>query len=126
MSNEIFTDKPDLQEYFETSDGTQFYKEDLARNHGRTLEDKTVKNVSRNDVSETESAKETAKEILAKLPEMDLETAEEYLEAENSDEFPRKTVVAALTKRIAELEGSDGAGTGEPDSTTGDENQNQD
>ncbi|KMQ70314.1 hypothetical protein [Chryseobacterium koreense] len=101
MSKDIFKDTPDLQEYFETSDGQRFYKEDLAKNHARSLEDKSVATVYRDQ--EIEATKETAKEIIAKIPEMDLQTAKEYLEAENSDD-PRKSVVKALIKRIAELE----------------------
>lgn len=100
MSKDIFKDSPDLQEYFETSDRQRFYKEDLAKNHARSLEDKTVTTVFRDAQDE---ARETAKDILAKIPQMDMETAVQYLDAEEKNE-PRKSVVAALTKRIAELQ----------------------
>lgn len=101
MSNDTFKNNPDLNEYFETSDGTKFYKEDLAKNHARSLKDTGVSHVFRDQVLEVD--RETAKEILAMLPEMDLDVAQEYLTAENLKD-PRKTVVAALEKRIAELE----------------------
>ncbi len=113
MSKDIFKDNPELQEYFETSDGQKFYKEDLAKNHGRTLKDTGVTTVFRDQSLEVQ--RESAKEITAKIPTMDLQAAQEYLEAEVSDE-PRKTVVAALEKRITELEDNvdpgqeDGAG----------------
>ena len=45
-----------------------------------------------------------AKEIIAKSVEMDLETVQKYLKAENELEAPRKTVLEALTARISELE----------------------
>lgn len=96
----FFKDKPELQEYFETSDGTKFYTENLAKNHARDLEDKKVTHVER----PAEEAKESAADIIAKAAEMDKETADEYLDAETSLEKPRKSVVAALEKRINELE----------------------
>ncbi|KMQ70237.1 hypothetical protein [Chryseobacterium koreense] len=97
----IFKEKPTLQEYFATSDGTKFYTESMAKNHSKTLEDKTVTHVVR---PAEESAKETAADIIAKAPEMDLETANDYLDSETSLEKPRKSVVQALEKRIEELE----------------------
>ena len=102
MSKDTFKNHPDLQEYFETSDGTQFYKEDLAKNHARDLEDKTVKQVSRTE--ETSEVKMTAPEIVAMVPEMDLETATSYLDAENLLAKPRKTVLEALGNHIESLE----------------------
>ena len=104
MSNDTFKNNPDLKEYFETSDGQKFYKEDLAKNHARSLDDKGVTHVFRDQTIEAD--RETAKEILAKVPEMDLETAQDYLDTEITDS-PRKSVVAALEKRIAELEGDE-------------------
>ena len=102
MSKDTFKNNPDLKEYFETSDGTQFYKEDLAKNHARDLEDKTVKSVSRNE--EKDEIKMTAPEIVAMIPEMDLETANSYLDAESLLSKPRKTVVEALETHIESLE----------------------
>lgn len=114
MSNDTFKNHPDLQEYFETSDGTKFYKEDLAKNHARTLKNKSVEQVFKDQ--DIQADRETAKEIAAKIPTMDLETAQEYLEGENLQD-PRKTVVAGLEKRIAELQadvdpGNDHGGDG--------------
>lgn len=97
----IFNEKPNLQEYFATSDGTKFYTETMAKNHAKTLEDKEVAHVTR---PAEDDAVETAKEIIKKAAEMDLETANDYLDAETSLENPRKSVVAALEKRIEELE----------------------
>ncbi len=105
--NSLFKQYPNLQVYFETSDGTQFYKEETAKTHAKSLQDKEVKTVKRSSVKEevkNEEVKETAKEIIAKSVEMDLETVQKYLKAENELEAPRKTVLEALTARISELE----------------------
>lgn len=110
----LFAQYPNLSEYFETSDGQKFFKEDPAKVHGRTLKDKSVKTVLRPEETEEKSteiagteskteAPETAQSIILKVPSMDLETAQTALENENELEFPRKTVQAALTKKISEL-----------------------
>lgn len=104
--SELFKQYPNLSEYFETSDGEKFFKEDPAKVHGRTLKDKSVKTVSRpveNEESE-ELKPDTVKQILATLANMDLETVQKFLTAENEKETPRKTVTDALEKRITELE----------------------
>ncbi|ROH98406.1 hypothetical protein EGI16_21465 [Chryseobacterium sp. G0240] len=103
--SDLFKQYPDLSHYYETSDGTPFYKEETAQTYAKTLNDKRIKAVYREDIIDEEGPKtETAKEIIAKLPDMDLETAQDYLTAEESLETPRTTVVAAIQKRIAELQ----------------------
>lgn len=101
MSKDTFKDNPKLQEYFETSDGTAFYKEDTARDYARTLEDKSVKSVSRPEEKETPL---TAVEIIAQIPGMDIDEATLSLTAENLLAKPRKSVVEALTAHIEELQ----------------------
>ncbi|QDP85198.1 hypothetical protein FNJ88_06325 [Chryseobacterium sp. SNU WT5] len=101
MSKDTFKNHPDLQEYFETSDGTKFYKEDLAKNHARTLEDKAVTAVSRPEEAEV---KKPAAEILELIPDMDIDDATEFLMAENLLAKPRKSVVEALTAHLEELQ----------------------
>ena len=103
--SDLFKIYPNMSEYYETSDGTPFFKIETANTHARTLENKKVKTVYRPDENDEDLPKiETAKEIIAKLPEMDLETAQDYLTAEESLETPRKTVVEAIEKRISELQ----------------------
>lgn len=115
--SELFKQYPNMSEYFETSDGQKFFKEDPAKVHGRTLKDKSVKTVTRPEETEEKSheikgtegkteAPETAQSIILKVPTMDLETAKTALENENELEFPRKTVQAALTKKISEFLGA--------------------
>ena len=43
--HEIFKTNPDLKKAYITSDGTPFYQETDAKNHAKTLEDKTVEPV---------------------------------------------------------------------------------
>ena len=102
----IFKQYPNMSEYYETSDGQKFFKEDPAKVHARSLKDSKVKIVSRSEQTEdTEDTKtETVKDILARLVEMDLETVQRYLDSENEKETPRKTVTDALEKRITELQ----------------------
>lgn len=104
--SQLFKQYPNMTEYYETSDGQKFFKEEPAKTHARTLKDKKVTTVPKPEESEDNegSKQETAKEIIAKLPEMDLAIAQDYLAAEESLEAPRKTVTDALQKRIAELQ----------------------
>lgn len=103
MSDKFFKDHPNVNEYYETADGHKFYTENLAKNHAfstKTLTNKSITHVVRPVEGVT---KESANEILAKVAEMDLETAQEYLDNENESDKPRKTVVDALSKKIEEL-----------------------
>ena len=102
--SDLFKQYPFMSEYYETSDGTPFFKIETANTYARTLKDKKVKTIYRPEESNEEIKTETAKEIIAKTAEMDLETAQDYLAAEESLESPRKTVVDALEKRITELQ----------------------
>ena len=51
-----------------------------------------------------EANKESFADIIAKAPEMDLETLVQYIDAENLLPKPRKSVVEALAARLDELE----------------------
>ena len=82
---------------FLTSDGTEFFKEETANEHARKLKDRTVKTVQRPEESKLSTK---AGDIIAMAPEMTLESAQDYLNAENSLEKPRVTVIEALEKRI--------------------------
>lgn len=109
--NEIFKNHPELEKYYETSDGTAFYNESNARNHARTLEDKTVKAVNRNpETKEPEKKKqkpkngkpnpfESAKLRIEAINE--LNTVEEVEQA--LSEETAKTVLKAGAERIAAL-----------------------
>lgn len=100
MSN-TFKLYPTLMVLFLTSDGTEFFKEETANEHARKLKDRTVKTVQRPEESKLSTK---ADDILKLVPEMDLDTANEYLTAENALKSPRKSVVDDLTAKVAELE----------------------
>ncbi len=42
---DVFKKYPKLDRYYETSDGMKFFRENDARNHAKTLDDKSVKTV---------------------------------------------------------------------------------
>ena len=65
MSQDIFTQNPNLQEVFKTSDGEYFYTENSAKNHAKTLEDKSVEHLEKPIESQTPE-KLTAKQQLQK------------------------------------------------------------
>lgn len=101
--SDVFKDNPNMKSYFQTSDGTKFYDENSAKNHGKTLQDQSVEEVKRS--AKIEDSKATkADDILKLVPDMNLETANEYLTAENALKSPRKTVVDALIAKVAELD----------------------
>ena len=100
--DKIFKEHEHLDVCFQTSDGVYFYTEDTAKNHAKKLDNKKVKKLEREE--EKQSEKETFADIIAKAPEMDLDTVNKYLDAENALEKPRKSVLEALKKRIIELE----------------------
>lgn len=45
MSKEIFEQHPNLEKVYCTADGTPFYQENDAKNHAKTLKDKSVETV---------------------------------------------------------------------------------
>lgn len=98
--NNIFKQHPDLAEYFETSDGEKFYKEDLAKNHVRTLalKDAAIKIVLRPDENQSRA------EVISLVPHMKQELVAEYLNAENDADEPNAEFIEALTNRNAQLQ----------------------
>ncbi|MGD1319163.1 hypothetical protein [Chryseobacterium sp. 2R14A] len=106
MSDTFFKDHPNVNEYYETADGHKFYTENLAKNHANSTKTLTNKSISKVVRPVEGVTKESANDILAKVAEMDLDTAQEYLDNENEADKPRKTVVDALSKKIEELKKS--------------------
>jgi hypothetical protein len=77
MSHEIFETHPNLEKVHVTSDNTPFYQENDAKNHGKTLKDKTVETVYNPKALHVEESEELTGE--------DLEMAE-FLAAEKKAE----------------------------------------
>ena len=65
MSQDIFTQNPNLKEVFKTSDGEYFYNENSAKNHAKTLDDKSVEHLEKPKATQT-AEKLTAKQQLQK------------------------------------------------------------
>ncbi len=98
MKENIFEQYPNLEEYFETSDGQKFFKETAANTHSRTLEDKEVKRVLKKDF------KEALKPKTIPIKKVELEELKALLEKEKSEKTPNTERIEALEKSIAELE----------------------
>jgi len=68
MSKDIFSNNPTIDLYYKTSDGTPFFTKNVAQNHAKTLEDKSVSKVTRTSlktavlVTDGISAKDEVKE----------------------------------------------------------------
>jgi hypothetical protein len=57
--DQIFKSNPNLKEYFRTADGIAFFTDNAARNHARSLENKTITTVKNN--KQEKGAPETSK-----------------------------------------------------------------
>ena len=58
MKNEIFKQHPNLEKVYVTSDGTAFYQENDAKNHAKSLKDKTVEIVYNENLLEVVDSEE--------------------------------------------------------------------
>lgn len=140
MKNDpIFKVHPHLEKVYVTSDGQKFYQENDAKNHGKTLKDKTVEpvyNQSKLEKAEDVNIEDTgaSKEVIKDTPKEDwkvvlgkIEKAETLEELDQFKADTRPSVVKALAAKKEELskpaqgEGTEGTGT---DSGTED-NQNK-
>lgn len=108
MSQEIFKTNPDLKRAYITSDGTPFYQENDAKNHAKTLKDKSVEPI----YNEKELQVVDAEELTAEEKEMvDFEAAEKEKEAQAQKEADdaekaekEKNAQAELDKTLAEFD----------------------
>ncbi len=73
--------------YFQTSDNKLFYVEDLAKNHARSLEDKTVKKVDSSNLK-TESKEKTTANKTAGKEASKKETVKEVKDNKKADSKP--------------------------------------
>lgn len=98
----IFENQPNLEKCFSTSDGEHFYNENDAKNHAKSLEDKTVEPVYNpkflGDASSEESekmAKELEETELIKQNYKQLKVLAKYFEIETADQ-KAETLIKAL------------------------------
>lgn len=101
MSHDIFKRNPNLEVVYQTSDQQCFYHESDARNHAKTLENKSVETLKKGSAEEKPAQREyalNAKDTIAKIRAVEsLEGLEEFADDE------RKSVIDAIVKRTEEL-----------------------
>lgn len=122
--DELFEKHPNLERYYETSDGTKFYKEHHAQTHARTLSDRDVETVKRKDQAKSKTKpKRKGKKDLSPMAaaKLRVEAIEEMqsvseVEAALKDETA-KTVKEAGANRIATLKASDALESNEDQET---------
>lgn len=97
MKNEIFKANPNLDLYYQTSDGEPFFTENAAHNHAKGLKNKSVTPVYRSDAEESDeedSTDDNANEIFEKFKEIIVKGAEivkPSLTVVNTDPFDPAT-----------------------------------
>ena len=109
----IFDLHPNLDAYFETSDGVKFFNHSDAATHARSLENKKVKKVGRPAKKAPKTEKATAKDRIAAINQMDsIEAVQKALEGETA-----AGVIKAGMDKIKALEEALAKQTGESDDT---------
>jgi len=127
----IFDLHPNLDAYFETSDGVKFYNHSDASAHARSLENKKIKKVGRPVKKAPKTEKTTAKDRIAAINQMDsIEAVQKALENEKAPSVIKAGMdkIKALEEALAKQTGEGGDtgtddGTGANDKT--DETKNQ-
>ena len=76
MKNEIFKANPQLDCYFETTDGECFFTDNAAKDHAKSLADKTVKTHHKSDYVEPTEEVEEVVEPTEPVEETDEPTQE--------------------------------------------------
>ena len=87
--HKIFQSNPNLKKAFITSDGTPFYQENDAKNHAKTLKDKTVEPVFNEVELQDVDAKELTEDEKQML-EFEAEEVEKQKQAEEEAENKKK------------------------------------
>ena len=97
MKNEIFKANPQLDCYFETTDGECFFTDNAAKDHAKSLADKTVKTHHKSDyVEPTEEVEEVVE------PTEPVEPTEEVVEVEEVVEPTEPIEEIEVTAEIVE------------------------
>lgn len=93
----VFENNPNLKEVWITSDGTPFYTENAAKNHGKTLKDSSVKYEQRPVEETSEDDRENELNALKKDQVVEIATEMEL-------DFDAKTNKGDLIAMILEAE----------------------
>ncbi len=101
MSHEIFETNPNLEKVHVTSDNTAFYQETDAKNHAKTLKDKTVETVYNPKTLEAVEAEELSKEDQEVA---DFEAAEKAKADQGAADEKEAADKAELAKSLADFD----------------------
>jgi|SRR5690554_235127 len=121
--SKIFQNNPQLDAYFETSDGTPFYTENAAKNHARDLKDKEVKRIDR-DVEVVEDNSSETPEYDMSMTRPELEKVADFYEVDTSEAAKKQDVIDLIDAKL-KGEKSDDDSTAE-DSKTEDSDKGAD
>lgn len=131
-SVEYFSQNKEVKEIFYTTDGQPFLMENRADIHAKTskLDVFVFKNLNEQSESNDEINIDSSAPVLIGAIQLysDVEKLKLFLSKENEKAKPRTTVVAALEKRIAELntDSDDLESEDEGQESSEDKNENQD
>lgn len=116
MKNEIFQANPKLDCYFKTSDGESFFTENAAKDHARSLTEKTVETLHRFDyVEPNEEVVEPSEPIAS---EMKIVSDDTQNTSEPVEPVVTTEPVADLTGTEQKTESVEAVATTEPVATT--------
>lgn len=119
---QVFKQHKSISSFFETSDGTKFFTENLAQNHAKSLGDKSVKEVKKAGLK-SQDKKSTSQDKLdapARIAVINaLETTKEVETVLKGEKA--KTVLEAGAERIKAIEAA-ASGSGEGASTQTNDN----
>ncbi|RTY71576.1 hypothetical protein [Flavobacterium sp. LB2P53] len=106
--HKIFETNPDLKKAYITSDGTPFYQETDAKNHAKTLKDKSVEpvfNEKELQVVDPEEMNEDDKEMAAFEAEEKAKETQAQKEADDAAQVEKEAEIKAeLVKSLAEFD----------------------
>lgn len=97
--NKIFQNNPQLDAYFETSDGMPFYTENAAKNHAKDLKDKEVKRIER-DVEVVEDNSSEAPEYDMSMTRSELDKVADFYEVDTSKAAKKQDVIDLIDARL--------------------------
>jgi hypothetical protein len=93
--NDVFKQNPKLEKYYSTSDGEAFYNENDAKNHAKSLDEKTVETVYNDDFLEANDIEDLSDD---KNEMAEFEAAEKLAADKKAQEAAAKPVVIDLSK----------------------------
>jgi len=108
MSKDIFSNNPNLDLYYKTSDDTAFFTRNSAENHAKTLEDKFVKKVTRTSEKFGElninaiSGKDEAKEVKAEINKTEKKVTQTSLPVQEQTGASADQIVKGVENPVAE------------------------